>query len=76
MFIPLFSSKAEIIYFDQIGQQELLLKKDSITLEVFENVINVDHVSYIMFSTKLSFNLNYMILQHMIEEQEDFSYSI
>jgi hypothetical protein len=32
-FIPLFSSKVEILYFEKIGQQELLLKEHSITLE-------------------------------------------
>jgi len=29
-FIPLSSNKVEIIYFEKIGQQELLLKEDSI----------------------------------------------
>jgi len=32
-FIPMFSSKVEIIDFETIGQQNLLLKEDSITLE-------------------------------------------
>jgi len=32
-FISLFSSKVEILYFKKIGQQELLLKEHSITLE-------------------------------------------